>query len=105
MHKWSFPADTIGKMHDCETVGKSRVVSHHCGKILPDQKGRTAIDRHGQLCLVVRAGEGSAIGARNTNIMPRSVGAIAVGAGMSARRVDLAAPGFAAAIFAALDQE
>src|SRR5215471_20160309 len=105
MHKWSFPADTIGKMHDCETVGKSRVVSHHCGKILPDQKGRTAIDRHGQLCLVVWAWEGSAIGARNAKIMPRRIGTIAAVTAMSVRQHDLATPGFAAAIFAAFDQK
>src|SRR5215831_3024182 len=47
MYKWAVAADAVGEMHHGEAVGKRRVIARHGGKILPDQKGRAAVDRHG----------------------------------------------------------
>src|SRR5215831_21415371 len=47
MDERAVAADAVGEMHHGEAVGKRRVIAHHGGKILPDQKSRTAVDRHG----------------------------------------------------------
>src|SRR6266446_7750269 len=105
MHEWTIATDTVGEMYDSEGVGKCRVVAHHGGKILSDQKCRAAFNRHGQLGLVVRAREGGAVGARHSAFPPCCIGAVLMVAAMPLRQRDFTTPGFAVAIFAAIDQE
>src|SRR5215470_1317065 len=46
MHERAIAANAVGEMYDRKRVGKCRVVAHHGGKILSDQKRRAAINRH-----------------------------------------------------------
>src|SRR6185437_9090877 len=100
--EWRIAADQVAEMAEREGIAGGGVVAVDCAEILPDEERRPAAHRRPQFYAVARPGEGFAVGARNAEFLPLRVAAPATA--VAAAGSDLAAPRFAAAIAAALDE-
>src|SRR5664279_4143605 len=99
-------ANEVAEMEQGQRVAGGRVVGIDRAKILPEQESRPAGNRLPEFHLIAGPRKGGAIGALHAELLPFGVSAhgAVVGEMAAARQLDLAAPGFAAPVFAALDQ-
>ena len=94
-------------MHQRQRIAERGIVGIDGAEVLPDEESRAAGDRNPQLDLIAGPLELFAIGSAKAVAVPRGIAPHrpVVGHALTARRhLDLAAPGFAAPPFAALDQ-
>src|ERR1035437_7111816 len=94
-------------MDQRQRVAGGRVIGINATEILPDQESRPTGDRQPELHLIAGPRVSRAVGALHAELLPLGVtaqGAVIGQPRMARGGLHLTAPGFAAPVFAALDQ-